>query len=183
MIQQIKNGTTFGITLCITIFLVWAVYSAWNDIVASGDPLAAASWNKVIEHSVPAGAVMAFNLWACPTGWTSVSGAEWRFIVWVWTLWIDTYSLSDTGWSATHILTQWELPPHNHSLEGEGAAAITGSPVNNMLGVITGATKTYVSSGPSDNTIFNDESIWTTGSGQAHENRPPYLAFLYCQKD
>ncbi|MFZ3233121.1 MAG: hypothetical protein WA194_06480 [Patescibacteria group bacterium] len=48
--------------------------------------MSSAEWNKVVSNlgtidsklstvSVPAGAVMAFNLASCPTGWSAANGA------------------------------------------------------------------------------------------------------------
>lgn len=52
------------------------VYAAWNTPVNNGDSLSASRWNDLVAQiqaldaaAVPAGAVISFNLTACPTGW------------------------------------------------------------------------------------------------------------------
>jgi len=50
MKQQIKNGLITGVIASMTILSLWVVYAAWDDVVSSGDPLNAASWNEVVER-------------------------------------------------------------------------------------------------------------------------------------
>lgn len=50
---------------------------AWNQMVANFDDLNA---RISASSSVPVGAVMAFNLSACPTGWSEYAPAYGRFI-------------------------------------------------------------------------------------------------------
>lgn len=123
----------------------------------------------------PSGAVMAFNLSSCPSGWSALANAEGRFIIGRGTLGSDTYSLGGTGGSARHTLTVSEMPSHDHDV---GIPGWTPSYVefdyvggSGSLGGVKGDGR-----GP-----FLD--IYPRGGNQPHENRPPYLALLYCQKD
>lgn len=117
---------------------------------------------------VPTGAVLAFNLASCPSGWSALASAEGRVILGAGSLGGDAYGLGDTGGAARHTLTVDEMPRHNHqAIRLRVHSADNG--VDNECCFARGATTT-------DPTSF-------TGGDQPHENRPPYLALLYCQKD
>jgi hypothetical protein len=116
--------------------------------------------------STPTGMVAAFNLASCPSGWTAVPNAAGRFVVGTGTLAPDTYALGSTGGSARHTLTLAELPAHDHATSWRTAGA----------GFALGPYGPPAEVGASQRTT-------STGGGQPHENRPPYLALLYCQKD
>ncbi|MFZ3232079.1 MAG: hypothetical protein WA194_00815 [Patescibacteria group bacterium] len=56
-----------------------AAYAAYSNLsVAGGDQLSSSKWNELVSYSVPPGAVMAFNLPACPTGWSEADGGSGR---------------------------------------------------------------------------------------------------------
>ena len=76
----------------------------------------------------------------------------------------SSYGLGDTGGADTHTLTEAELPSHTHNytpplvdvdLEGPGAPDVLAA----RLGTPTPTS--------------------ATGSGNAHENRPPYIAVTF----
>lgn len=119
-----------------------------------------------VASSFPPGMASAFNLASCPTGWSPVTAARGRFIVGAGTLGGDNYGVGDTGGEARHTLTIGEMPTHTHDYTRWSS----GWPSGYSLG----------GSGP-----FNQAQLPTEaqGNNEAHENRPPYLAFLYCQKD
>jgi prepilin-type N-terminal cleavage/methylation domain-containing protein len=102
-------------------------------------------------QQVPSGAVMAFNLSACPDGWVAFAAANGRFVVGA-----DgaTYNVGATGGSETVTLTTGEVGVFQSSV-GINPAAIPGG---TTFGQGTGSAIT------------------------AHENRPPYVALLYCQR-
>lgn len=107
-----------------------------------------------------------------PTGWALCNGANGtpdlrnRFVVGAG----DTYAVGATGGSNTHTLTAAEIPKHSHRYNQNTYSAITaqiviGAP--NAQGLVSGVTT-------SDTT--------DTGSGSAHENRPPYYALCFIMK-
>jgi hypothetical protein len=115
---------------------------------------------------IPSGAVMPFNLASCPTGWSPLANGAGRVVIGTGTLGTDTYNLLDIGGEARHTLTTSEIPAHTHSYTTRsftfdspfGGGSISKS---SSQGATTGS----------------------TGGSQAHENRPAYIALLYCQKD
>lgn len=115
---------------------------------------------------VPSGAVMAFNLSLCPSGWSPVTAAQGRFIVGTGTLGSDSYNLGATGGSAHHTLTIPEMPVHDH---GIGTYGLVQTTAGNVYGL--------------HHAYATGSATKPAGGGQPHENRPPYLALLYCQKD
>jgi microcystin-dependent protein len=155
---------------------------------------------------IPTGAVMAFNLSACPSGWTAMTNMLGRFPVGAG----GGYSLGDQGGADTVALSVAQMPSHNHSANppntsstttGNHSHSITSTQYSAADGVSgsdnprAGATSssryTAAIAGSVTNTTgnhnhsvnipsFNTSSV---GSGTAHENRPPYMALLYCQKD
>ncbi len=155
------------------------------------------SWTSVGSGaggaSIPAGTVSAFNLASCPSGWSEVTDARGRFIVGVGTLGSDSYALGATGGSARHTLTTAELPAHTHTVDPPSTATSSNGTHTHTGGVTftngtigpdwmpVGSANTG-SSGAHTHTVdiaqFNSGSA---GSGDAHENRPPYLGMLICE--
>jgi len=127
------------------------------------------------DNIIPSGAVMAFDLAACPKGWTAEPNAAGRFVIGMGTLGPDTYSLRQAGGAARHTLTVAEMPSHTHPVQGRRAGVRyemgVAQPMQDAWEVPTG--------GPD----FVGFSVAATGGGQPHENRPPYVAYLYCRKD
>lgn len=122
----------------------------------------------------PSGMVAAFSLATCPGGWSPLELARGRFIVGAGSLGADSYGLGATGGSARHTLTVAEMPSHSHLETNSNIGTLTLASDDVFGHPHNGTTMEYVS----------NHNSWTsaTGGGQPHENRPPYLALLYCIK-
>ena len=133
-----------------------AVFYASNTTVPAGS-----------GDSVPSGAVMPFNLSSCPSGWSAFESAQGRFVIGVGS---DgegqSYGLEDVGGEAFHQLTIDEMPSHTHDARSKHYE-VYGS---GSLGASHGQTPGNYETG-------------AAGGDQPHENRPPYIALLYCEKD
>jgi hypothetical protein len=130
------------------------------------------AWSSFGSGSgVPSGAVMAFNLASCPTGWTALTGATGRVIVGTGSNGTNSYTLGATGGADSRTLTVAQLPPHNHTVTDTYPGGSTGNGVQPAswpaLPANGGATTQTTSS---------------VGSGAAIDMRPSYIALLYCQK-
>lgn len=124
-----------------------------------------------LDRAVPAGTVSIFNLAGCPEGWSPLAAAQGRFIVGAGTLDGDTYTPGDTGGSARHALSVEELPEHRHGVRmqfGYGSESTYYIVGNNSGGRDVGYHPAY------------SEPV---GGNEPHENRPPYLSLLYCQRN
>lgn len=75
----------------------------------------------------------------------------------------DTYTAGDTGGEATHTLTKDEMPSHDHSYP---VTIDSAAPNPTASEVRLGAALSYL----------GDHYTGSAGSGQAHNNMPPYLA-------
>lgn len=143
---------------------------------------------RALDGGVPPGAVMAFNLNACPNGWAAYAPAVGRAVVGMGTLtesytpsdrapWSATanYALGDTGGFMTWRLNINEMPRHNHAVP-----MIHGlfPGLGGVLGLV-----------PSPMPVFSQSAVtsvgkttFDTGDDAPHQNMPPYVALLYCQK-
>ncbi len=72
------------------------------------------------------------------------------------------YPVDSTGGSETHVLSVDELPAHNHPIAAKASASALGA-----WGAVAH---------PSNSGTTTSMNTGTAGSGQAHENRPPYRA-------
>ena len=103
-----------------------------------------------------------------PTGWLLCNGSNNtpdlrnRFIVGAG----SSYSVGATGGEATHTLTIDEMPSHSHNLDA--TTTTSGSTLNGV----------YINVRNKGLTFTTD----STGSGSAHENRPPYYALCFIMK-
>ena len=135
-----------------------------------------------------------------PDGWHICDGTNGtpnlqdRFVVGAGSI----YAVGATGGEATHKLTVAEMPSHNHSLSlsgltcnsagshshtftyaydgPSGGQSISGSSSYEMQ------TRTTSTSGGHTHTISGYGSIGSSGSGNAHNNLPPYYALCYIMK-
>ncbi|MEX0917250.1 MAG: hypothetical protein WDZ90_01900 [Candidatus Paceibacterota bacterium] len=142
----------------------------WADSIGTDDGFCIGvdcitSWSSA--GGLPSGAVMPFNRSSCPSGWSSFGAGDGRVLIGVGSADGETYSLGDTGGEADVTLTVSQIPSHTHSVNIPWAG---GNP--NLLG--------YTKGGKING---QDVTSTATGGGQAHENRPPYVAVLYCEKD
>lgn len=98
--NKAANGVVTGLFLILTIVSVtYALNYNWSDPTSirnqiSGNPLTAAGWNLLVGNVdnlnerllsaegsggiVPTGAIMAFNLITCPSGWSEADGINGR---------------------------------------------------------------------------------------------------------
>jgi prepilin-type N-terminal cleavage/methylation domain-containing protein len=118
--------------------------------------------------SIPAGAIMAFDLAACPPGWVSYSDATGRTIIGTGEYRESYDPDSRPAWDVTEI----------YALGDKGGFARWRQSEDEMgLEIFVDGTEPYPSAGGTYPFAYR------TGSNVVpHENRPPYLALLYCQK-
>lgn len=100
----------------------------------------------------------------------------------------STYTLGATGGAATHTLTTGELPAHAHTatatttLKGNSSAANSSTP-EGTTPASTGRTNIYqTGAGNVDqaaDAAATSVTVAQTGSGQAHNNMPPYQAVKF----
>jgi len=158
------------------IISVLSVYAAWPiSDVSNGQVVDASHINTIRDHTVPSGAVMAFNLGSCPTCWSKYTAARGRAVIWVWQwntaewgwLWTN-WALGNTTGAETHTLTIAEMPSHNHQTKVWWSGSWWASWIFQMDGV-------WYSWSAMDGTQNN----WWWG---AHNNMQASVALLYCQK-
>jgi microcystin-dependent protein len=87
-----------------------------------------------------------------------------------------TYPLGDAGGEDSHELATAEIPGHTHQVNASTAPASTHKITGNVWA--TTSTDQYSTGAPT--TTLNPDAIASTGSGKAHENRPPTLGLNIC---
>jgi microcystin-dependent protein len=86
------------------------------------------------------------------------------------------YPLGSAGGEDSHQLTTAEIPVHTH----QANASTTPANTQKITGNVWATTSTsHYDAGPATTTL-NPAAIATTGSGEAHENRPPMLGLTIC---
>ncbi len=142
---------------------------------------------------VPRGAIL---MWsgaetAIPSGWVLCNGANGtpdlrnRFIVGSGTG--SSYAVAATGGEASHTLSTAEMPSHNHTGSTNSGGTHTHGYRDHIWGsAANGTTAAPYARGTSPNTTDtggnHTHGISSSGSGAAHENRPPYYALCYIMK-
>ncbi len=96
-----------------------------------------------------------------------------RFLVGVGT----GYSLGDTGGAQTVALTAAQMPIHSHDVTGKADQAGRAG-VGMYASNVSGGSGWQVLS-TTENGSLSGLTTTSAGSGQAHENRPPYFALEY----
>lgn len=165
VVMNIRNSYLFTIAGLLILFAGIFVVSAYGGTDPS---VMGHSAGEIEGGGLPSGAVMAFNLTSCPSGWSDMAGASGRVIVGLNTADASFDVLNEVGGEKTHKLTVAEMPSHSHKL-----GAIGSSP-------------TYARQwGDTSLTTLNSLSKITSyvGGNGVHNNLQPYIVLLYCQKD
>ena len=119
-----------------------------------------------------------------PDGWTLCNGSNGtpdlrgRFIVGYNPSDSDYNTVGKTGGMKTVTLTTAQMPSHTHEIYGRSSGYTARH--NDDAEVITYKDKDWGSSTESDFKKINDTT--SAGSGQAHENRPPYYALCFIMR-
>jgi microcystin-dependent protein len=120
--------------------------------------------------TIPVGGIVAWWQEEIPDGWVLCDGNNDTPDLRGWFVMgaPDDASRDTTGGAASVTLSEVQIPPHTHGYvfpSGEGQGSVLGT--------------------DDDGHIWRHETGATTGStggGQAHENRPPYLALYYIMR-
>jgi microcystin-dependent protein len=87
---------------------------------------------------------------------------------------LSNYLMGQVGGAESVALSAQQLPVHTHPLVGVAASATAPNPGPNVtLAMSPSGIPIY---GTGANTALAPQAITAAGSGQAHENRQPYLA-------
>jgi microcystin-dependent protein len=153
-------------------------------------------------HTVPTGGIIMWSgaVVAIPAGWALCDGTagtpdlRGRFVVGAG----GAYAVGATGGADTVALSGAQLPGHTHSVslstDSQGAHTHPYNLESEWTAVARSGSVTYAYNSPnSTQTQFNTGSsgahahnvtgnTGSTGSGSAHENRPPYYALAYIMK-
>lgn len=128
------------------------------------------------------------------TAWSDVSSGMFRlpdlrgrFIVGYNPDDVDYTAITKVGGEKTHTLTEKEIPAHTHKYKDSYYIESSGAMNKDyVLGHMEPLGKSYDGSGGTDvdnNTIlYRDGTTETYGSGESHENRPPYYVLAYIMR-
>ena len=191
-------------TMAMFILISSLVYAA--DITAQGGNLVVGG-RLTGDGSIPVGMISMFNRVDCPSGWHIADGTDGyidlrdRFIVGAG----SSYALGSTGGASTVALTIANLASHTHTQNAHNHLQNAHNHlqnrhrhlVQNQVTMGAGAYSVYRAAGDwigptSYTTATNIPATATnkaatavnqnTGGGAAHENKPPYVALIFCVK-
>ncbi len=155
----------------------------------------------VAGGSVPVGTISAFAGPACPANWQAVTELQGRMIMGAG----SGYTVGQTGGAATVTLTEAQLPSHSHVVDPPSTSTNsagnhthdlrisnsresptttsqvpTGSPSGGGVTVYTNDNAMHSAGNHNHSVNIPSFNSGSAGSGQAHENLPPYRAYLFC---
>ncbi len=123
---------------------------------------------------MPKGSILAFNNEVCPEGWHDFKEGIGRFLVGIGNApGLKLKNLLESGGEEEHVLLLEEMPIHKHE------TVESGDPGNSAWGV----------SGPRNSRHGvrweNFQTSYTSpaGGSKPHNNLPPYIGVLFCEKD
>jgi microcystin-dependent protein len=82
---------------------------------------------------------------------------------------LESYNLGQAGGTERVAITAGQMPAHNHALNVHSGKSLQTSAIGNLL-----ANGSVYTNEPA-NGVANYGAVGNAGSGQAHENRQPYL--------
>ncbi len=201
-IPQAKNGSVIDGSL-----LNIAGTLTSNNFITAGSgyfgngiqiPLNAASGNVLTSDSqgngtwqasasVPTGAVMAFNLTSCPTGWSQFAPASGRTIIGTGSgntdengVSLSQRALGNTGGAETHLQVPAEIAPFKLQINGFERGDDSSQKGTPYVLIDDQANQDAYSALTRD--VIFDTSDNAVGPQQAMDIMNPYISLLYCQK-
>ena len=160
-----------------------------------------ATTNDLNTRLMPSGAIVMWSgsIASVPVNWYLCDGANGtpdlrdRFIVGAGT----TYAVGATGGAASVTLTEAQIPSHTHTFSAttnttgshthteqnyssNGTGDGSGPGASCCGGTIENSGVQTLSAGSHSHTVSGTTAA--TGSGESHENRPPYYALAYIMK-
>ena len=91
---------------------------------------------------------------------------------------LSDYRLGQRGGTEEVTLTTDQMPAHSHALQANTKRGNSPDPANASIADSKGRDRDYMKSGEV-NASMSSNSIASTGGGQPHDNRQPYLAVNY----
>ncbi|TRZ64760.1 MAG: hypothetical protein D4Q79_00875 [Spirochaetia bacterium] len=139
----------------------------------NGDP--------VFSVGVPSGAVMHFNLAACPTGWTALAAAQGRYLVGL----PSAGTLAGTVGTALTNQENRATGQHSHGITDPGHTHPSGYGENNRIGGEPQSDHWEPNRPASGGTPSNSAvtGITINATGTVAGTNAPYIQFLVCQKN
>jgi microcystin-dependent protein len=155
-----------------------------NSLSITGDLTASGKLKEGGNALIPAGTIVLWNgaPTAVPAGWALCDGnngtpdLRGRFVVGYDGTNTDYNARAKTGGEKTHTLTTAEMPAHTHSVDDRFDSDST----SYYTGIYGGTDDE--GSGDGVDRGYRTVSTTSTGSGGAHENRPPYFVLAYIMK-
>ncbi len=188
MIKGIGEKVTIGVT---TALVLGGLALLWNWATAGGLVRAMGGVTQSQLGSagfIPSGAILAFDTIPnapvkCPDGWNPHRELRGRMVVGAGKHSnkdekgqpLNIYDIGAKAGEEKHLLTEKEMPSHNHQFQGSPISLYgwsKPSPSKVGIGDTTAHGGNYTPSG----------AITNTGGNLAHNNMPPYFALLYCIK-
>lgn len=163
-----------------------------TPVQQQGTPINKELFDTISKYLIPTGIICMWSGSAVPGGWHLCDGTDGtpdlrnRFIVGAG----STYNIGNTGGSDSVVLTENQMPSHTHEtkMKSEDSPYWGYTGTHNVLGTHghdgtegLGIPKKGIHSGY-DTTYDIKIETTSTGSNEAHENRPPYYALAYIMK-
>jgi microcystin-dependent protein len=88
----------------------------------------------------------------------------------------NNLTLGESAGEESHTLVLAEIPVHQHSVTVENATATASDPTGNFLA--NGGVSNFIDPGSATGAL-NPSAVGSTGGGQPHENRSPFLTLNF----
>lgn len=167
----------------------------WIDVAVDGESLgrtklaavpyaveanrASAATGTLVTQIVPSGAVMAFDLAACPAGWTPMVPAAGRVVVGATT----GLARGATAGADSVALSADQMPSHSHGVNDPGHLHQVPNTINyNIAPSFAGGPQGIGQATVNTTAAVTNVSVHAAGGGQPFDNRQASLALLYCKK-
>lgn len=175
-----QNISKYLLSTALIVGLTTLSIQAWNGLTASPwDKLDYQKWNELVasvQSGIPSGAVMAFNLSTCPTGWSAYNDAVWRTIIGVGNWAGSNNNLWDIG-GHINVKVSVEIPVDSTASDNSVPSS---SSILWKWTVWSNPAKIYSSETP--NTHLKSFDAGAADAIQ-NSNMQPYVALLYCVKN
>ena len=181
MSDNVKIAVVSGIVSVIVALFstIGVIYSKSSDLSeAYSDADSASKEAKKLRDdlagpNLPRGAVVAFRLADCPTGWKSYELAKGRVLIGSGTgEGLTSRTLEEIGGEESSVLKEQHTPPHKHKYDDW-----------HYYDQVTRHKDYATKEGDDTGNIVRKERISKeAGQGEPHNNMQPYVTLLYCKK-
>lgn len=178
--KSIYVWVVFSCSVLATVYAA-SITGVTSQTISTWDTIGSGWFQQVNDSIVPSGAVLAFNLSSCPSGWSEYTTARGRTIIGAGNGASSNTAVGDIGGekSAPNIVVDFQVAtnaPNTNTPDSD-------TYLSHLSSSWPGGTALYYKPSLQSALLTSIQWLTVAGGGTAPDNMQPYVSLLYCEKN